>query len=57
MDFYRTHLAGEKTGCKQIIHENIEGILAGSFDAGISLGAETNCCRITWTWCSANRRH
>jgi FMN reductase [NAD(P)H] len=39
MDFYRTYLAGEKTGMKQVIHEDIEGIEAGSVDAGISLGA------------------
>lgn len=39
MDFYRTHLAGEKTGLKQVIHEDIEGILAGSVDVGIALGA------------------
>lgn len=39
MDFYRTYLAGEKTGFRQVIHEDIEGILAGSVDAGIALGA------------------
>lgn len=39
MDFYKTYLAGEKTGLKQVIHEDIEGILAGSVDAGIVLGA------------------
>lgn len=39
MDFYRTYLAGEKTGFKQVIHEDIEGILAGSVDVGIALGA------------------
>jgi FMN reductase [NAD(P)H] len=39
MDFYRTYLAGEKTGMKQVIHEDIEGIEAGSVDAGIALGA------------------
>jgi FMN reductase [NAD(P)H] len=39
MDFYRTYLAGEKTGLKQAIHEDIEGILAGSVDVGIALGA------------------
>ncbi|WP_160690856.1 NADPH-dependent oxidoreductase [Clostridium sp. C2-6-12] len=38
MDFYRTYLAGEKTGMKQVIHEDIEGIEAGSVDAGIALG-------------------
>ncbi|MDD3224944.1 MAG: NADPH-dependent oxidoreductase [Clostridium sp.] len=39
MDFYRTYLAGEKTGLKQVIHEDIEGILAGATDVGIALGA------------------
>ena len=39
MDFYRTFLAGEKTGFKQVIHEDIEGIEAGSVDVGIALGA------------------
>ena len=39
MDFYRTYLAGEKTGLKQVIHEDIEGIEAGSVDVGIALGA------------------
>ncbi len=39
MDFYRTFLAGEKTGSKQVIHQDVEGIEAGSVDAGIALGA------------------
>lgn len=39
MDFYRTHLAGEKTGFTQVIHESVEGIGAGSVDVGIALGA------------------
>lgn len=39
MDFYKTSLAGEKTGNSQIIHESIEGILAGTFDSGIAMGA------------------
>ncbi len=39
MDFYRTYLAGEKTGFNQVIHEDIEGILAGATDVGIALGA------------------
>lgn len=39
MDFYRTSLAGEKTGLKQVIHEDIEGILTGSVDSGIALGS------------------
>lgn len=39
MDFYRTYLAGEKTGFKQVIHDDIEGVEAGSVDVGIALGA------------------
>lgn len=39
MDFYRTSLAGEKTGFKQVIHESVEGINAGAVDVGIALGA------------------
>ncbi|OOM78166.1 FMN reductase [Clostridium puniceum] len=39
MDFYRTYLAGEKTSFKQVIHEDIEGVEAGSVDVGIALGA------------------
>lgn len=39
MGFYRTYLAGEKTGFKQVIHEDIEGVEAGSVDVGIALGA------------------
>lgn len=39
MDFYRTYLAGEKTGLRQVIHEDIEGVEAGSVDVGIALGA------------------
>jgi len=39
MDFYKTSLAGEKTGSTQVIHESMEGTLAGSFDAGIVMGA------------------
>jgi FMN reductase [NAD(P)H] len=38
MDFYKTSLAGEKTGNTQVIHESMEGTLAGSFDAGIAMG-------------------
>jgi FMN reductase [NAD(P)H] len=39
MDFYKTSLAGEKTGKTQIIHESVEGTLAGTFDTGIAMGA------------------
>ena len=38
MDFYKTSKAGEKTGNLQVIHESIEGTLAGSFDGGIAMG-------------------
>jgi FMN reductase [NAD(P)H] len=38
MDFYKTHKAGKKTGNPQVIHESIEGTLAGSFDGGIAMG-------------------
>ncbi len=39
MDFYKTFLAGEKTGLRQVIHEDIEGTLVGAVDCGIELGA------------------
>lgn len=39
MDFYKTYHAGEKTGLKQVIHEDIEGTLVGAVDCGIELGA------------------
>ena len=38
MDFYRTYLAGEKTGLGQVIHEDIEGVEVGAVDSGIALG-------------------
>lgn len=37
-DFYKTYLAGKKTGNEQIIHESIEGSLVGSFDGGLAMG-------------------
>lgn len=39
MDFYKTHLAGEKTSKPQVIHESIEGTIVGTFDAGLAMGA------------------
>ena len=39
MDFYRTYLAGEKTGLTQVIHESVEGMGTGFVDSGIALGA------------------
>lgn len=38
MDMYKTYLAGEKTGNKQVIHESLEGIAAGVFDSGLAMG-------------------
>ena len=38
-DFYKAHLAGEKNGNAEIIHESIEGSLVGTFDAGLAMGA------------------
>jgi len=38
-DFYKTDLAAKKNGIVQVIHESIEGSLAGTFDAGLNMGA------------------
>jgi FMN reductase [NAD(P)H] len=38
-DFYKSYLAGEKTGMEQVIHESVEGSLVGSFDGGLAMGA------------------
>lgn len=38
-DFYKAHIAGEKNGKTEIIHESIEGTLVGAFDAGLAMGA------------------
>lgn len=38
-DFYKTNLASEKNGIKEIIHESMEGTLVGTFDAGLAMGA------------------
>ena len=37
-DFYKTSLAGLKTGQPQIIHESREGEIVGTFDAGLAMG-------------------
>lgn len=39
LDFYKTSLAAEKNGLTQVIHESVEGTMAGTFDAGLSMGA------------------
>lgn len=38
IDFYKTNLAAEKNGLKQVIHESVEGTMAGTFDAGLAMG-------------------
>lgn len=38
VDFYKTHLAAQKHGVHQIIHQSVEGSVAGILDAGIALG-------------------
>ncbi|WP_196590678.1 NADPH-dependent oxidoreductase [Pectinatus frisingensis] len=38
-DFYRSSIACEKNGQKQIIQESLEGTLVGAIDVGIALGA------------------
>lgn len=37
MDFYKTELAAEKNGLKQVVHESIEGTMVGTFDAGLNM--------------------
>lgn len=37
MDFYKTNLAAEKNGLKQVIHESIESTMVGTFDAGLNM--------------------
>jgi len=39
LDFYKTSLAAEKNGLTQVINESVEGTMAGTFDAGLSMGA------------------
>lgn len=38
-DFYKTHLASEKNGISQVIHESSEGTMVGTFDSGLAMGA------------------
>ncbi len=38
-DYYKAHLAGEKNGLPEVIHESVEGALVGTFDAGLAMGA------------------
>lgn len=38
LDFYKTNIAAEKNNKKQVIHESIEGTMAGTFDAGLAMG-------------------
>lgn len=38
-DFYKSYLAGKKTGRDQVIHESMEGSLVGTFDGGLAMGA------------------
>jgi FMN reductase [NAD(P)H] len=38
-DFYKTDLAAQKNDRKQIAQESVEGILAGTVDVGLNLGA------------------
>lgn len=37
-DLYKTHLAAEKNGKTQVIHESLEGMLASTFDGGLAMG-------------------
>lgn len=37
-DFYKTHLASEKNGISQVIHESSEGTMVGTFDSGLAMG-------------------
>ena len=38
VDFHKTRLGVEKAGETQVAHESLEGIVAGTLDAGIALG-------------------
>lgn len=38
MDFHKTGLAARRHGRTQVIHESSEGLVLGTFDAGIALG-------------------
>ncbi|MFA9377015.1 MAG: nitroreductase family protein [Lachnotalea sp.] len=39
IDFYKTDLAAKKNNLQQKIHESVEGTMAGTFDAGLAMGA------------------
>lgn len=39
LDFYKTSLAAKKMGLTQKIHESVEGTMAGTFNAGLNMGA------------------
>ena len=38
VDFHKTRLGVEKAGERQVAHESLEGVVAGTLDAGIALG-------------------
>ena len=38
VDYYKTNLAVEKTGQKQMMHESVEALVVGGIDVGIALG-------------------
>ncbi len=38
-DFYKTNLAAQKNGLKQVIHESVEGTMVGAVDVGLNMGA------------------
>ena len=38
-DFYKTEVAANKNGLKQVIHESVEGTLVGAVDVGLNMGA------------------
>lgn len=38
-DFYKTSIAGEKNKMPSLIHESVEGMMVGTFDCGLAMGA------------------
>lgn len=38
-DFHKTSVAAQRTGNTQVIHESSEGLVVGTFDAGLAMGA------------------
>lgn len=38
IDFYKTNIAARKNNLTQVIHESVEGTIAGTFDAGLAMG-------------------